>query len=152
MVMGTWILVCQAVQSGQPVMSEHRSHPTMGIAMLGERPPQNQINSRDFSAAVNWKNSWRMPTKDEFKELLEQCKWVSITLRGHKGYKIIGLNGKSIFLPAAGWINGTGAPRVFYDEYCFYWSSTSADDNYRAFDNDGELDRYVGVSIRPVSK
>ena len=42
----------------------------------------------------------RLPTKEEFEELLEKCTWKWTTLEGRIGYKVIGKNGNSIFLPA----------------------------------------------------
>ena len=44
------------------------------------------------------------------------------TQGGHNGYKVTGKNGKSIFLPAAGWRYGTSSKRV--GERGCYWSST----------------------------
>lgn len=45
-----------------------------------------------------------IPTKDDFQELLDYCKWERVI----KGYKITGPNGNSIFLPAAGWCGAGG--------------------------------------------
>ncbi len=110
------------------------------------------------AAAANWGASWRMPTKDELKELRQKCQWTWTMLDGIKGYKILGTNGESIFLPAAGY-----ADRTFYNgvgSSGHYWSSTfgelSAD---RAFVIDffssgvgiNNDDRYYGRSVRPVS-
>ena len=44
----------------------------------------------------------RVPTKRECDELIEKCKIVPSSVNGVQGYKVIGSNGKSIFLPAAG--------------------------------------------------
>lgn len=38
---------------------------------------------------------WRIPTAQEFEELITKCKWVN----ANGGYRIYGLNGNSIFLP-----------------------------------------------------
>lgn len=54
------------------------------------------------AARANWGGSWRMPTKAECEELLEKCNWTWTTSGGKKGYKVVGPNGNSIFLPAAG--------------------------------------------------
>lgn len=59
----------------------------------------------DDAATVNWKNSWRIPTKTEFDELINTTyttlDWT--TQNGVSGMKITSkVNGKSIFLPAAG--------------------------------------------------
>lgn len=53
-------------------------------------------------ARANWNGAWRMPTKEEFEELLNKCTWKWINKNGHYGYNVMGPNGKSIFIPAAG--------------------------------------------------
>jgi hypothetical protein len=53
-------------------------------------------------ATANWGNNWRMPTTEEIQELVDSCKW---EFTG-SGYKVTGTNGKSIFLPAAGYRYG----------------------------------------------
>ena len=85
----------------------------------------------DDAARQRWGGSWRMPTREEFKELLDKCRWSWTTEGGHAGYKVTGPNGRSIFLPAAGFRFGSslyGAGEVGY-----YWSSSlDASDSYGA--------------------
>ena len=57
-------------------------------------------------ANLLWGNNWRLPTNDEFEELKEKCTWVWTKMLGQNGYKIIGPNDNSIFLPAVGYHNG----------------------------------------------
>ena len=63
----------------------------------------------------------KLPTTEQLEELQDKCAWQRTTQNGVNGYKVIGPNGNSIFLPAAGnrdWGDGgTG----------FYWSSTLYD-------------------------
>ena len=74
-------------------------------------------------ARKQWGSSWRLPTKKEFQELLDNCTWEWTTQDGHKGYKVTSKkNGNSIFLPAAGWRNGT-LPG-YRGSYGSYWSAT----------------------------
>lgn len=109
-------------------------------------------------ARRKWGGSWRMPTKIEMKELIEECIWEWIEQNGVDGYKIIGPNGNGIFLPAG----GDCYTLLKYDGNCYgvYWSSTPLDNNdsYASclcFDS-GE--RYIsrgclrcnGHSVRPV--
>ena len=54
------------------------------------------------AARENWKGKWRMPTDAECGELCKKCTWTWTTLNGHNGCKVLGPNGNSIFLPAAG--------------------------------------------------
>lgn len=44
----------------------------------------------------------RMPSKAEFEELVKQCVWERDSINGVWGYKVIGPNKNSIFLPASG--------------------------------------------------
>ena len=80
--------------------------------------------SRDV-ARIEWGSPWRMPTEAEFDELFDwhncTCAW---TIQyGHEGYKVTSIrNGNSIFLPAAGWRNGTSLNIA--GQYGYYWSST----------------------------
>ena len=114
-------------------------------------------NSSYDVARYRWGGSWRMPTKAEWQELVDKCTWTWTTQGGHNGYKVTGKNGKSIFLPAAGWRYGTSPDGV--GEYGYYWSSTPGEsDTYSAcshcFNSSNHIvhwyRRYDGNSVRPV--
>ena len=63
----------------------------------------DNLELSDDAANVNWGGHWRTPTKEELKELYEKCTWTWTTMSGIKGYNVTSkVNGKSIFLPAAG--------------------------------------------------
>ena len=115
------------------------------------------LDAQDDVATVNWGGAWRMPTKAEQNELRTKCKWEWTTLNGVNGYKVIGPNGNSIFLPAAGLIR-EGALRSA-GSYGNYWSSSlstvSPNFAYNVYFNSGSVDwgdgyRYFGRSVRPV--
>lgn len=77
----------------------------------------------DYDAATAaWGSKWRMPTKEEFEELLEKCSWELSTRGNLNGYLVTGSNGNSIFLPAAGYRHGTSLYGA--DSNGYYWSST----------------------------
>jgi len=59
------------------------------------------LTSDDDAAAVNVPGS-RMPTRDEWKELVENCTWDRTTQNSVNGYRVTGPNGNVLFLPAAG--------------------------------------------------
>ncbi len=82
------------------------------------------------AATANWGGSWRMPTNNEIKELINQCEWEWITFGEKNGYKVTGPNGNSIFLPAAGDRYGTSLEDAGEDGY--YWSATPSED-YASF-------------------
>lgn len=64
---------------------------------------KTRLDSEDDAAHVNWGGDWRMPTKEECRELFEKCKWTEATVNGVHGYKITskvpGYKSNSIFLP-----------------------------------------------------
>ncbi len=124
------------------------------------------LESSDDAARMNWGGNWRMPTVAEQKELIDNCTWEWTTLQGIKGYKVIGKNGKHIFLPAAG--GRTGYTRDNVGVKGCYWS-TALDDflilpsvwqlnsliaHLLIFDNTEQttfsIIRSDGHSIRPV--
>ncbi len=110
-------------------------------------------------ARANWGGTWRLPTRDEIDELVDECEWTWTAQGGHNGYKVTGPNGNSIFLPAAGWRNGTSLG--YAGEYGGFWSATPLGDTadgayFLYFLSDGFLRlwlyRYGGMSVRPVSE
>lgn len=72
------------------------------------------ISGTTFDAAqVNWKSVWRMPTKDEAQELLDNCTAERTTWHGKLGYKLTSkINGKSIFLSIGAYSNSSLAYRT----------------------------------------
>jgi hypothetical protein len=115
------------------------------------------LEAQDDAATANWGGAWRMPTKAEQDELRTKCKWVWTTLNGVYGYKVIGPNGNSIFLPAAGYMVGG----TLYDAGSrgYYWSSSLNTGNtnnayFVPFNSDyvgwGNYCRCYGLAVRLV--
>ena len=62
----------------------------------------------DDAAHVNLGGAWRMPTKEEIRELKDNCTWTWTTQNGVNGYLVTSKkNDNSIFLPAAGYRSGS---------------------------------------------
>ena len=108
------------------------------------------------AASVNWGGNWRMPTISEMEELINDCTWEESKLNGVNGFLVIGTNGNSIFLPAAGYIGGKAVDVGLCGRY---WSSTLTErDRYYAYGLyfSGEtysrynLNRSHGRSVRAV--
>lgn len=63
------------------------------------------LQPEDDAATQNIGDNWRIPTYSEMYELLYKCKWEWTSRNGLEGCNIIGPNGSSIFIPAAGHIS-----------------------------------------------
>ena len=115
-------------------------------------------NSSYDVARYRWGGSWRLPTKAELEELKTKCTWTWTTQGGHNGYKVTSkTNGKSIFLPTAGWRDG--ASPIYVGESGYYWSSSPHESNTRSayslyfYSSGHDVDWYrrsLGFSVRPV--
>ena len=118
-------------------------------------------NPQYDAARANWGGSWRMPRENEMEELLDYCEWEWTQKNGVNGYKVIGRNGKSIFLPAAGRRLGSSLDDAGSSGR--YWSSTPLDNYcfdyyayclgfYSDFQSMGDDSRFNGRSVRPVAE
>ena len=109
-------------------------------------------------ATANWGEGWRMPTEQELDELTDKCDWEWTSLDGVTGYKVIGPNGNSIFLPAAG--NRYESSLNYVGEDGRFWSSTPIESGAQpayglGFDSGGYRVGWgsccYGYSVRPVT-
>ena len=60
------------------------------------------LDPEDDAATAMYGDGWRTPAVVEVRELRDKCTWEWTEVNGVKGQKVTGPNGKSIFLPAAG--------------------------------------------------
>lgn len=119
----------------------------------------NGILTGVFDAATaNWGDKWRMPTFAEIRELINNCTWTWTTRNGVNGCIVTGSNGNSIFLPAAGYRDGSFGFLASSAGYYLSSSSLGGDDVAcrLGFNSDG-CDVYIynrsrGQSVRPVLK
>lgn len=122
---------------------------------LGANIPKDNGKLYTFEEAIH-NTDGKLPTKEQWEELKNKCRWEWTTQNGVNGYKVTGPNGNSIFLPAAGWrhcngdVNdvGTGGS---------YWSSTPYGSDrawflyfYSFAVNMGNYNRGCGRSVRLV--
>lgn len=118
---------------------------------------ETELDLEDDAAYMNWGEGWRMPSVDQFTELCTKCAWVWTTENNVYGLKVVGQNGNSLFLPAAGGRSGdylyyAGSLGYYWsrwlhasysvDAYGLYFGSTSI-----GWNNDS---RYTGFAVRPV--
>lgn len=115
------------------------------------------LDIEDDAAANNWGGDWRMPTDDDWREMKENCTGEWIAINGVYGKKYTGTNGNSIFLPAAGYLEGNELK--FENMSCLYWEPVIIRGNYSfraecvVINNYSGLilpDRCCGLSVRPV--
>ena len=118
------------------------------------------ISGTRFDVAhMRWEGEWRMPTAEEFKELVYQCDYQVTTQNGVYGFKFTGPNGNSIFFPAAGYRFNTGINKAGSSGE--YWSSTVRENKNYAYDTsmsadyvywDCYINRFAGLPVRPVKQ
>lgn len=114
------------------------------------------ISGTEYDAAtVNLGSDWRMPTREEMQELIDNCTWDWVQIKGINGYKVTGQNGNSIFLPSTGYIiysthwkdsggyrTGTSQSNEF--DYNLLFGNSSYRVQYGQY-------KYSGLTIRPVT-
>lgn len=119
-------------------------------AFIGDN--KTTLVAADDAATAKLGSPWRMPTIDEFQELIDKCTWTWTTQDGVNGYQVDGPNGNAIFLPAGYLV--IGSYRAGY-----YWSSSlSTTESDCAYSLDLNSDRYFiartyryfGCTVRPV--
>lgn len=120
-----------------------------------------ELEPIDDAAIVNWGISWQVPSKEQFKELINanNCIINMTTQEGVEGWLITSKsNNNNIFLPATGYFEGSNLYHL--NEYGCYWSRTL---NTNSCDNAHNLllhlnhqsseiysERYIGQPIRPI--
>ena len=127
---------------------------TPGVKLTTDIP----VDAWYDAARANFGGSWRMPTKDEFKELYYNCTSEWTSQNGANGRMFISkINGNSVFFPATGIYCGE---EILYGEgaYGRYWSSSldlqasaynlALDSGYAYPQNYSS--RYYGFPVRAV--
>ena len=138
--------------------TETKTEYTQGNSVtFGQQLNDISGNAQYDAATANWGGTWRMPTKDEIRELIYNCNWTPETQNGVDGFKVTGNNGNYIFIPASGYRDGSSL--YIYGE-CYYWSSTPRQYGVEfanilysdtEFQSEDVNYRYRGLTIRPVS-
>ncbi len=116
------------------------------------------LEAEDDAATVNWGGDWRMPTRAEVRELLDSCTWTwtnNYNGTGVAGRTVTGKNGNAIFLPVAGYRDGTSLGDAGHG---YYWSSSLGEmPDYAYYFNFSygvhgmeNNNRPCGSSVRPV--
>lgn len=125
---------------------------TPGAALTGDIP----VNSTYDAARAIMGGSWRMPTRLEQTELINNCNFSWESVNGVNGAMLTSkTNGNTIFLPCTGRIIQDGS--LSDSSMGFYWSSTYGTSVLAYcfnFNNNGigmnDWHRFYGNLIRPV--
>lgn len=121
-----------------------------------------QLTSEDDVIQQEIGNGWVMPTHEDYQELVDETISIWVTdfngVEGLNGRIFIGAQDKAIFIPAAGYYNGSELYGA--GVYCWAWSSSlylgyPDDACYLNFyhgnvNPDSSNDRCRGLSVRPV--
>ena len=119
------------------------------------------ITLEQDAVRANLGGNWRMPTKDDYQELFDNCNvtWVSnYKEKGVAGRLFISnINGNMLFLPAAGTGNNSSVNNIGSNGY--YWSTSwySSTNAYQLHFTCGDQSisyyrRYYGRPVRGVCK
>ena len=90
---------------------------------VGANKPEGCGDYIDWDTVKNTKiNNLHCPTLEQMKELQNECKWEYAKINEINGFKIIGKNGRSIFLPAAGCKDNNEADAKYIGWIGLYWA------------------------------
>ena len=123
------------------------------------------LNEQSDAAFVNWGSSWHIPDNENWNWLIDSQNCTNAYVTDYKGSGKNGrlftsiINGSKLFLPAAGYMYGTGLNHA--GEWGKYWSSSACYDSDKTYEFEFQTDyspgidqfgyRSNGYSIRPVS-
>lgn len=118
---------------------------------------RSNLTGDDDTATAIWGKSWRMPTIEEYKALIDNCTGVWATIDGVTGTLFTGngdYSANSVFFPSCGFFDGE---QISIPGYGYYWSSTADGGNnayYILFGGEntgtGSFERRNGYSVRAV--
>ena len=126
---------------------------------LSGQIPTNISGTECDIATAKWGQGWRIPSKEDWKELIEKCKWTKENAFHVYGYRVEGPNGNSIFLPNTGLRYGEAISNT---DAGYYWTSEMAQNNrecacYYYFDREMHNESvdtrtfvYSGRAVRPI--
>jgi hypothetical protein len=117
------------------------------------------VRSTEYDAATAaWGSDWRMPTREQMKELYDNCTFAQSTVNGVNGYLFTSnANGNTLFLPGIGWCGDSGYNNLTSLGRGFYWTGaldTSKGESAYFFINYNYVNlssyRHAGYGIRAV--
>lgn len=120
---------------------------------------ENLLRRVDYDVAyMKSEGQWRLPSEEEYNELLQYCTWTEAEYEGINGRLVTGPSGYAIFFPAAGMM--VNKSLQYAGDYGYYWTdvpdrnhSTGRYGREMLFapnQSVGNGYTYCGRSVRPV--
>lgn len=106
----------------------------------------NNLCSPYDAATQIWGSKWRMPTEDEFQELIDKCSWKKTTKNGKEVMLVTGPNSNVIYFPSSA---GYWSSTANYSYSYYLWLNYI---NYRLIKEINTMNRDCLYAIRPVLK
>lgn len=107
---------------------------------------KNHIAKTKFDVAYKYSGkNWRMPTIEEFQELIEKCEWQKVSFDGIQGYLVTGPNKNYIFLPFTG--------HYYKDQFSSFEAAMYWTDSKNLALSDRHITNYdnvLAIPVRPV--
>ncbi len=155
--MGIYVAWGETAEKEDYSLAKYRYYSPTNGGIYFDYKAGDVLKPENDAAYVVMGEEWRMPTKEEWAELVDKCTWTWVSEEGRSGYTVSGAGGGSIFLPAAGYREGTG--QVGLGSLGSYWSAslgTGLDANAWAFNFSQNsysliyIDRPSGFQVRAV--
>lgn len=143
--------LCKEVYEGNRDFSKFSKYVT--DSRWGEVDGKTRLDLEDDAAHEFLGGDWRIPTPEEFQELVDNCTFENVLLNGHTVMKATGPNGNCIYFPHS------GSTHVVDEIYCWTTDMSPGANQHaicysiHSFFGEGYQtweDRYVGMTIRAV--
>lgn len=119
---------------------------------------KTELDLCDDAAHVNWGGDWRMPSKEQLDELVQECIWSLLDRNGNKCFYITSkTNGESIILPVTGYLDTSLKDYTYFG---YYWSRSIDKRSpfyavdlaflYNGYNVVQTMPRYKGINVRAV--
>ena len=115
------------------------------------------LQPEDDAATANWGAGWRMPSQEEWQELISNTVGKGVMVNNVEGWLLTATNGNSLFLPFAGYRSYITLFKA--GKSSFSWT-TSLHDGYSGYACPAiccpadsylyNMYRYCGLTVRPV--